>query len=121
MLVDSKYEKYAQLCPRQYDFVTSCTFGQAKEALNDPYCPAWAKDMLKQRFSVEFTIQRKDDEKKKAAKLKALHEHPNADACIVNIALTLYNENSKMAICDKLPLEKCFDVAFEIYNRNFVL
>lgn len=121
MLVDSEYEKYAQPYPRQYEFVTSCTFGQAKEALSDPSCPEWARDLLEQRFSAALAIQKKEDDKKKAMKLKVLQEHPNADTCIVNIALTLYNENSKRAICDKLPLEKCFDVAFEIYNKNFVL
>lgn len=120
MLVDSSYERYAQLHPRQYEFATTCTFGQAREALNDPYCPDWAKDLLKQRFSFEFEVQKKDDEKKKMAKLKVLQEHPNADACIVNIALALYNENSKKMICDKLPLEKCFEYAFDIYERSFV-
>lgn len=119
-MVGSDYIEYAQLKPRQYEFVTTCTFGQAKEALNDPYCPNWAKDMLKQRFSFELEVQKKDDEKKKMAKLKVLQEHPNADACIVNIALALYNENSKKMVCDKLPLEKCFEYAFDIYERNFV-
>lgn len=119
MLVDSDYKRYAQLHPRQYEFATTCTFGQAKEAINDPYCPDWAKDLLKQRFSVEFAIQKKDDDKKKAAKQKFLLGHQNADVCIVNIALAIYNENSKKMICDKLPLEKCFDVAFDIYERNF--
>lgn len=121
MLVDYKYEKYAELCPRQYEFVMSCNFGQAKEALDDPYCPDWAKDLLKQRFSTALAIQKKDDDKKKAAKLKVLQEHPNADICIVNIALAIYNENSEKALCDKLSLEKCFKAAFEIYNKNFVL
>lgn len=121
MPVDYKYEKYAELYPRQYEFVMSCNFEQAKEAHDDPYCPVWAKDLLKQRFSTALTIQKKDDDKKKAAKLKVLQEHPNADECIVNIALALYNENSKKMICDKLPLEKCLEIAFEIYNKNFVL
>lgn len=121
MLVDSEYGKYAKLYPRQYEFVMSCNFGQAKEALADPYCPDWAKDMLKQRFNTALAIQKKDDDKKKAAKLKVLQEHPNADVCTVNIALALYNENSKRAICDKLSLEECFKIAFEIYNKNFVL
>lgn len=121
MLVDSEYGKYAALYPRQYEFVTSCTFGQAKEALADPYCPDWAKDILKQRFSAALAIQKKDDDKKRAEKLKVFQEHPNADVCIVNIALAIYNENSKKAICDKLTLEECFKVAFEIYNKNFVL
>lgn len=107
MLVDSDYEygKHAQLHPRQYEFATTCNFGQAKEALNDPYCPDWAKNLLKQRFSFEFEVQKKDDDKKKAKKQKLLQSHPNADMCI--------------AICDKLPLEKCFDIAFDIYEKNF--
>ena len=120
MLVDSNYERYAQLYPRQYEFATTCTFGQAKEAINDLHCPDWAKDLLKQRFSVEFVIQKKDDDKKKAAKQKLLQGNSNADVCIVNIALAIYNENSKKMLCDKLPLEKCFDVAFDIYEKNFV-
>lgn len=120
MSVDYKYEKYAQLYPRQYEFATTCTFGQAKEALNDPYCPDWAMDLLKQRFASALAIQKKEDEKKKTEKLKFLQEHPNADTCVTNIALALYNENSKKMACDKLPLEKCFKYAFEIYERNFV-
>lgn len=120
MLIDSEYEKYAQLCPRQYEFATTCTFGQAKEAINDRYCPDWAKNLLKERFRNAFAIQKADDDKKKAAKQELLQGHPNADVCIVNIALAIYGENSKKMMCDKLPLEKCFDVAFEIYERNFV-
>ena len=119
-MADSGYIEYAQLHPRQYEFVTTCTFGQAKEALNDPYCPDWAKDMLEQRFASALAIQKKEDEKKKIEKLKFLQEHPNADTCVTNIALALYNENSKKMACDKLPLEKCFEYAFEIYKRNFV-
>lgn len=56
MLVDSEYGKYAKLYPRQYEFVMSCNFGQAKEALADPYCPDWAKDMLEQRFNTALAI-----------------------------------------------------------------
>lgn len=121
MFVDSKYNMYANTQPRQYEFVMSCNFGQAIEAVNDPHCPVWAKELLGERFKSAFEIQKKDDDKKKAAKLKVLQEHPNADVCTVNIALALYNENSKKAICDKLTLEECFKVAFEIYNKNFVL
>ena len=51
--------KYAELYPRQYEFVMSCNFGQAKEALDDPYCPDWAKDLLKQRFSTALAIQKR--------------------------------------------------------------
>ena len=120
MFVDSKYDIYAKSQPRQYEFAMSCNFGQAKEAVNDTDCPRWAKELLKERFKSAFAIQRKDDEKKKAAKLKVLQEHPNADTCVTNIALALYNENSKKMVCDKLPIEKCFEYAFEIYERNFV-
>ena len=119
-MADSGYIEHAQLHPRQYEFVTTCTFGQAKKALNDPYCPDWARDLLKQRFASALAIQKKEDEKKKTEKLKFLQEHPNADTCVTNIALALYNENSKKMSCDKLPLEKCFKYAFEIYERNFV-
>ena len=69
---------------------------------------------------LHLRFRKKEDEKKKTEKLKFLQEHPNADTCVTNIALALYNENSKKMACDKLPLEKCFKYAFEIYERNFV-
>lgn len=119
MLVDSNYEKYAQLCPKQYEFAMTCTFGQAKEAINDSYCPSWAKELLKERFRSAFAIQRADDEKKRVAKMNFLKEHPNADICIVNLALAIYKENDKKMSCDKISLNTAIDEAFDLYNKHF--
>lgn len=119
MFVDSKYDMYAETQPRQYEFVMSCNFGQAIEAVNDPDCPGWAKELLEKRFKSAFEIQKKNDDKKKAEELKFLQEHPNADICIVNLALAIYGENSKKMACDKISLGKSIDLAFELYKEKF--
>lgn len=119
MSVDYKYEKYAELYPRQYEFIMSCNFGQAREAVNDPDCPGWAKELLEERFKSAFEIQKKNDDKKKAEALKFLQEHLNADICIVNLALAIYGENSKRMMCDKISLDTALDEAFELYKRHF--
>lgn len=119
MFVDSKYNMYANTQPRQYEFIMSCNFGQAIEAVNDQDCPGWAKELLEERFKSAFEIQKKNDDKKKAEALKFLQEHPNADICIVNLALAIYGENSKKMACDKIPLEKSIDLAFELYKKKF--
>lgn len=119
MFVDSKYDMYAKTQPRQYEFAMSCNFGQAREAVNDPCCPKWAKELLEERFKSAFEIQKKDDDKKKAAKLKFLQGYPNADICIVNLALAIYGENSKKMMCDKISIDTALDEAFELYKRHF--
>ena len=119
MSVDYKYEKYAELYPRQYEFIMSCNFGQAREAVNDPDCPGWSKELLEERFKSAFEVQKKNDDKKKAGKLRFLQEHPNADICIVNLALAIYGENSKKMSCEKISLEKSIDLAFELYKKKF--
>lgn len=119
MSVDYKYEKYAQLHPRQYEFAMSCNFGQAIKAVNDPDCPVWAKELLGERFKSAFEIQKKNDDKKKAEELKFLQEHSSADICIVNLALAIYGENSKKMACEKISLDTALDEAFELYKRHF--
>lgn len=119
MSVDYKYEKCAQLYPRQYEFAMSCNFEQAREAVNDPDCPVWAKELLEERFKFVFEIQKKNDDKKKAKELKFLQEHSNADICIVNLALAIYGENSKRMMCDKISLDTALDEALEVYKRHF--
>lgn len=59
MSVDYKYEKYAQLYPRQYEFAMSCNFEQAREAVNDPDCPVWAKELLEERFKFAFELYKR--------------------------------------------------------------
>lgn len=59
MSVDYKYEKYAELYPRQYEFIMSCNFGQAREAVNDPDCPGGQKSSLKSGLSLHLRFRKR--------------------------------------------------------------
>lgn len=119
------YGYYATRCPVEYDFAVKCSYKEAKVALTDEHVPGWIKEILTDRIENDLKDEKKkmelEEQKRVSDKRDFLNAHPNADVCIVNIALAIYNENSEKMICDKLPLEKCFEVAFEIYNKNFVL
>lgn len=119
------YGYYATRYPVEYDFAVKCSYKEAKVALADEHVSSWIKEILTDRIKNDLKDEKEkiesEEQKRVSDKRNLLNEHQNADVCIVNIALAIYNENSKKALCDKLPLDKCFDVAFEIYKKNFTL
>lgn len=119
------YGYYATRFPAEYDFAVKCSYKEAKVALADEHVSRWIKEILTDRIKNDLKDEKEkiesEEQKRVSDKRNFLNAHPNADVCIVNIALAIYNENSKKALCDKLPLKKCLEVAFEIYNKNFAL
>lgn len=127
MFVDKYYGDYgyyATRYPLEYDFAVKCSYKEAKVALTDEHVSSWIKEILADRIKNDLKDEQEkveaEEQEKASDKRNFLNAYPNADVCIVNIALAIYNENSKKMLCDKLPLEKCFDVAFDIYEKNFV-
>lgn len=127
MFVDKYYGDYgyyATRCPLEYDFAVKCSYKEAKVALADEHVSSWIKEILADRIKNDLKDEQEkmeaEEQEKASGKRNFLNDYPNADVCIVNIALAIYNENSKKMLYDKLPLEKCFDVAFDIYEKNFV-
>lgn len=126
MPIDKYYEDYtyyAMQYPEEYKFATACLFEDAIRAVEDVRCPKWAYNILQDRIKTEFAEENKIRVEKK---LKAesdnkdiLKNRPNADICIVNLALAIYGENSKKMMCDKISLEKSIDLAFELYKKKF--
>ena len=60
-----------------------------------------------------------EEQKRVSEKRNFLNAYPNADICIVNLALAIYGENSKKLACDKISLEKSIDLASELYKKKF--
>ena len=123
MFVDKYYGDYgyyATRYPLEYDFAVKCSYKEAKVALADEYVSSWIKEILADRIKNDLKDEQEkveaEEQEKASDKRNFLNAYPNADVCIVNIALAIYNENSKKMLCDKLPLERCFDVAFDIYE-----
>lgn len=120
MFIDKYYDNYSYYAtqyPDEYRFVTTCAFNDAVRTANDARCPKWQYDILLDRIKTEFTEE--DKVMEETNKKDFLANHPNADICIVNLALAIYGENSKKKIYDRIPLENSIDLAFELYKKKF--
>lgn len=120
MYVDKYYGEYGYYAvkyPREYEFATTCPFEKAFPAVKDKDCPKWAKEILSDRLATEF--KEESELKAKSDARDTLTNRPNADICIVNLALAIYGENSKRMMCDKISLDTALDEAFELYKRHF--
>lgn len=117
------YGYYATRYPVEYDFAVKCLYKEAKVALADEYVLRWIKEILADRIKNDLKDEKEkmesEEQKRVSDKRNFLNAYPNADICIVNLALAIYGENSKKMACDKIPLEKSIDLAFELYKEKF--
>ena len=117
------YGYYATRYPVEYDFAVKCSYKEAKVALADEYVSRWIKEILADRIKNDLKDEKEkmesEEQKRVSDKRNFLNAYPNADICIVNLALAIYGENSKKMACDKIPLEKSIDLAFELYKKKF--
>lgn len=117
------YGYYATRYPVEYDFAVKCSYKEAKVALADEYVSRWIKEILADRIKNDLKDEKEkmesEEQKRVSDKRNFLNAHPNANICIVNLALAIYGENSKKMACDKIPLEKSIDLAFELYKEKF--
>lgn len=117
--IDSDYLKYKFENPEAYRFVTGCSLAEAFKLMQDAATPDWARKILTSRFSKEFDEQAKVDKALADDRRKYIAQHPNADICIVKLALAIYGENDKRATYDKISLGKALDEAFKLYENQF--
>lgn len=117
------YGYYATRYPVEYDFAVKCSYKEAKVALADEYVSRWIKEILADRIKNDLKDEKEkmelEEQKRVSDKRNFLNAYPNADICIVNLALAIYGENSKKMECDKIPLEKSIDLALELYKKKF--
>lgn len=117
------YGYYATRYPVEYDFAVKCSYKEAKVALADEHVASWIKEILTDRIKNDLKDEKEkfesEEQKRVSDKCNFLNAHPNADVCIVNIALAIYGENSKRMMCDKISLDTALDEAFEVYKRHF--
>lgn len=126
MFVDKYYGEYgyyATKYPVEYDFAVKCSYKEAKATLSDKYVPSWIKEILSDRIKNDLKDEKEkmelEEQKIVSEKRNFLNAHPNADICIVNLALAIYGENSRKMLCDKIPLGTAIDEAFELYKTHF--
>lgn len=117
------YGYYATRYPVEYDFAVKCSYKEAKVALADEYVSRWIKEILADRIKNDLKDEKEkmesEEQKRVSEKRNFLNAYPNADICIVNLALAIYGENSKKLACDKISLEKSIDLASELYKKKF--
>lgn len=117
------YGYYATRYPVEYDFAVKCSYKEAKVALADEYVSRWIKEILADRIKNDLKDEKEkmesEEQKRVSEKRDFLNAYPNADICIVNLALAIYGENSKKLACDKISLEKSIDLASELYKKKF--
>lgn len=117
------YGYYATRYPVEYDFAVKCSYKEAKVALADKYVSRWIKEILADRIKNDLKDEKEkiesEEQKRVSDKRNFLNAYPNADICIVNLALAIYGENSKKLACDKISLEKSIDLASELYKKKF--
>lgn len=117
------YGYYATRYPVEYDFAVKCSYKEAKVALADEYVSRWIKEILADRIKNDLKDEKEkmesEEQKRVSDKRNFLNAYPNADICIVNLALAIYGENSKKLACDKISLEKSIDLASELYKKKF--
>lgn len=117
------YGYYATRYPVEYDFAVKCSYKEAKVALADEYVSRWIKEILADRIKNDLKDEKEkmesEEQKRVSEKRNFLNAYPNADICIVNLALAIYGENSKKFACDKISLEKSIDLASELYKKKF--
>ena len=126
MFVDKYYGDYgyyATRYPSEYDFAVKCSYKEAKVALADEYVSKWIKEILADRIKNDLKDEKEkmeaEEQGKESNKRNFLNAHPNADICIVSLALAIYGENSERMLCDKISLKKSIDLAFELYKEKF--
>lgn len=117
------YGYYATRYPVEYDFAVKCSYKEAKVALADEYVSRWIKEILADRIKNDLKDEKEkmesEEQKRVSDKRNFLNAYPNADICIVNLALAIYGENSKKMACDTISLGKSIDLAFELYKKKF--
>lgn len=117
------YGYYATRYPIEYDFAVKCSYKEAKVALADEYVSRWIKEILADRIKNDLKDEKEkmesEEQKRVSDKRNFLNAYPNADICIVNLALAIYGENSKKMACDTISLGKSIDLAFELYKKKF--